>query len=31
MDRKTLTGTVLAAAVGAMFLTSPIFAQDSSS
>jgi len=31
MDRKTLTGAILAAAVGAMFLTSPIFAQDSSS
>jgi hypothetical protein len=31
MDRKTLTGAVLAAAVGAMFLTSPVFAQDSSS
>ena len=28
MDRKTLTGAVLAAAVGAMFLTSPVFAQD---
>ena len=31
MDRKTLTGAVLAAAVGAMFLTPPVFAQDSSS
>src|SRR5207244_7882250 len=31
MDKKTLTGAVLAAAVGAMFLTSPVFAQDSSS
>ena len=31
MDRKTVTGAVLAAAVGAMFLTSPVFAQDSSS
>ena len=31
MDRKTLTGAVLAAAVGAMFLTSPLFAQGSSS
>jgi hypothetical protein len=31
MDRRTLTGAVLAAAVGAMFLTSPAFAQDSSS
>jgi hypothetical protein len=30
MDRKTLTGAVLAAAVGAMFLTNPVFAQDSS-
>jgi len=30
MDRKTLTGAVLAAAVGTMFLTSPVFAQDSS-
>ena len=31
MDRKTSTSAILAAAVGAMFLTSPIFAQDSSS
>ena len=31
MDRKTLTGGILAAAVGAMFLTTPVFAQDSSS
>ena len=31
MDRKTLTGAILAAAVGATFLTSPVFAQDSSS
>ena len=31
MDRKTLTGAILAAAVGAMFLTTPVFAQDSSS
>jgi uncharacterized membrane protein len=30
MDRKTVTGTLLAAAVGAMFLTSPVFAQSSS-
>jgi hypothetical protein len=30
MDRKALTGALLAAAVGAMFLTSPAFAQDSS-
>jgi hypothetical protein len=30
MDRKALTGALLAAAVGAMFLTSPVFAQDSS-
>jgi hypothetical protein len=27
---KRLTGTVLAAAVGAMFLSTPVFAQDSS-
>jgi hypothetical protein len=31
MDRKALTGALLAAAVGAMFLTSPVFAQESSS
>jgi len=30
MDRKTLTGAVLAAAVGVMFLTGPVFAQTSS-
>src|SRR6266849_5504909 len=30
MDRKKLTGAVLAAAVGAMFLTTPLFAQESS-
>jgi hypothetical protein len=30
MDRKTITGAVLAAAVGAMFLTTPVFAQGSS-
>jgi hypothetical protein len=30
MDRKTVTGAVLAAAVGAMFLTTPVFAQGSS-
>ena len=30
MDRKALTGALLAAAVGAMFLTSPVFAQESS-
>lgn len=30
MDRKTITGAVLAAAVGAMFLTTPVFAQSSS-
>src|SRR5260370_26234885 len=30
MDRKTVTGAVLAAAVGAMFLTTPVFAQSSS-
>ena len=29
MDRKTVTGAVLAAAVGAMFLTTPVFAQGS--
>lgn len=28
MDRKTLTGAVLAAAVGAVFLTTPAFAQS---
>ena len=31
MDRKALTGALLAAAVGAMFLSSPLFAQESSS
>lgn len=31
MNRKTLTGAFLAATVGAMFLTTPLFAQDSSS
>ena len=31
MDRKGLTGAILAAAVGAMFLTTPVFAQSSSS
>jgi hypothetical protein len=31
MDKKTVTGVVLAAAVGAMFLNGPVFAQDSSS
>ena len=30
MDRKALTGALLAAAVGAMFLSSPLFAQESS-
>jgi hypothetical protein len=30
MDRKTLTGAVLAVAVGAIFLSGPVFAQDSS-
>ncbi len=30
MERKTITGAVLAAAVGAMFLTTPVFAQSSS-
>jgi hypothetical protein len=30
MDRKVLTGALLAAAVGAMFITTPLFAQDSS-
>jgi hypothetical protein len=30
MDKKALTGAVLAAAVGAIFLTAPVFAQDSS-
>jgi hypothetical protein len=30
MDRKALTGALLAAAVGAMFLSSPVFAQESS-
>ncbi|HZZ07201.1 MAG TPA: hypothetical protein VFE43_01575 [Candidatus Binataceae bacterium] len=30
MDRKTLTGAVLATAVGAMFLTTPVLAQSSS-
>jgi hypothetical protein len=29
MDRKTISGAVLAAAVGAMFLTTPVFAQSS--
>ncbi|HVB80651.1 MAG TPA: hypothetical protein VNE82_11995 [Candidatus Binataceae bacterium] len=29
MDRKTITGAALAAAVGAMFLTAPVFAQSS--
>jgi len=30
MDKKALTGAVLAAAVSAIFLTAPVFAQDSS-
>jgi hypothetical protein len=30
MDRKTVTGAVLAAAVGAMFLATPVLAQSSS-
>jgi hypothetical protein len=30
VDRKVLTGALLAAAVGAMFMTTPLFAQDSS-
>ncbi len=30
MDRKALTGAVLAAAVGATVLTAPLFAQESS-
>jgi uncharacterized membrane protein len=30
MDRKTITGAVLAAAVGAMFLSTPVLAQTSS-
>ncbi len=30
MDRKGLTGAILAAAVGAIFLTTPVFAQSSS-
>ena len=30
MDRKTVTGAVLAAAVGAIFLTTPVLAQSSS-
>ena len=30
MEPKTITGAVLAAAVGAMFLTTPVFAQSSS-
>ena len=30
MGRKSLTGAVLAAAVGVMFLTTPVFAQGSS-
>ena len=30
MNSKTLTGAFLATAVGAMFLTTPLFAQDSS-
>jgi hypothetical protein len=30
MDRKVLKGALLAAAVGAMFITTPLFAQDSS-
>jgi hypothetical protein len=29
MDRKVLTGAILAAAVGAIFLTTPLFAQES--
>ncbi|MGH7915792.1 MAG: BufA2 family periplasmic bufferin-type metallophore [Candidatus Binataceae bacterium] len=28
MDRKTITGAALAAAVGAMFMTTPVFAQS---
>ena len=31
MDGKTLTGAILAAAVGAMFLATPVLAQSSSS
>lgn len=30
MDRRTVTGAILAAAVGAMFLTTPVLAQGSS-
>lgn len=30
MDRKTIAGVALAAAVGAMFLTTPVLAQSSS-
>jgi len=30
MERNTLTGAVLAVAVGALFLSGPVFAQDSS-
>jgi len=30
MDRKTITGAALAAAVGAMFLRTPVLAQSSS-
>ena len=30
MDRKTVTGAILAAAVGAMFLATPVLAQSSS-
>jgi hypothetical protein len=30
MDRKTITGAVFAAAVGAMFLSTPVLAQTSS-
>ena len=30
MDRKTITGAALAAAVGAMFLSTPVLAQSSS-
>jgi hypothetical protein len=30
MDRNTITGAVLAAAVGAMFLSTPLLAQSSS-
>lgn len=31
MTRSAITGAILATAVGAMFLTSPVFAQSSSS